>query len=138
MPIPKNEDEMQGHGWRKELTIKHIEVKHGVIYCEEWDFFADQILCSIREGGMSGPKCGITHTWITCIGGKLFWSCFKHRIANGPISFEVGNKAHESIVGAGEAIEICRQTGQEPPREIISLYQGEVASKLNKRRRPSK
>jgi hypothetical protein len=137
MPIPKNESEMEGHGWKKELTIKHIVIKAGVVYCEEWDYFADQIPCRIREGGTSGPTCGIDHTWITCISGNLFWSCFRHRIANGPISFEVGHKAKEYIIGATDALAICRSTNQTPPKEIVEATQSENAQKFNKRRRPN-
>jgi len=138
MPIPKDEKDMEGHGWSKDLTIKHIEIKKGVIFCEEWDFFADAMSCNVREGGTSGPKCGTDHTWVTCIGGKLFWSCFRHRIANGPITFEVGHKSKEYIIGASEALEICKGTNQTPPRELVDVYQQEFAEKTaGKRRRPT-
>ena len=92
----------------------------------------------MREGGTSGPKCGTDHTWVTCIGGKLFWSCFRHRIANGPITFEVGHKSKEYIIGASEALEICKGTNQTPPRELVDVYQQEFAEKTaGKRRRPT-
>lgn len=137
MPIPKKENEMEGHGWKKELTIKHIETIRGQIICEEWDYFADRMPCRMKEGGISGPDCGIDHTWITCIGGNLFWCCFRHRIANGPINRERGSKAKQYPVSASEAMDICRQTGQSVLPELMDAYQRELAGKMSKRRRPT-
>lgn len=137
MPIPENEENMEGEGWAKELTIKHIDIKQGIIYCQEWDFFANLHICSIREGGHSGPKCGTDHVWIKCFNGKLFWACAKHRITNGPISFDEGNKAKEYIIGPEEAINVCRDTGQNIPRELLGMAADERARASGKRRRPN-
>ena len=128
---------MEGHGWKKELTIKHIEITRGQIICEEWDYFADRMPCRMKEGGISGPQCGIDHSWVCCIGGKLFWACFRHRIANGPISRDIGNKAKEYPVTASDAMDICRQTGQMVLPELMDAYQKEMAGKISKRRRPN-
>lgn len=129
---------MEGHGWTKELTIKHIEVIRGQIFCQEYDFFVDRMPCKVKEGGTSGMICGTDHAWITCIRGRLFWCCWRHRIANGPISFQVGSKAREYPIGASEAVEICKATGQDILPELKSAYDMERAEKLGKRRRPSK
>lgn len=138
MPIPKNEEEMEGHGWKKELTIKHIEIVRGQILCQEYDFFADRMPCKTRESGLSGPQCGTDHVWITCIHGRLFWCCFRHRVANGPISFEVGSKAKQYSVQAEEAVKICNETGQAILPELKNAYDLERAEKFGKRRRPNK
>lgn len=137
MPIPKNEEDMRGEGWKKELTLKTIEVnKTGGISCKEYDFFATTFPCSIREHGNTGAKCGEVHAWIRIVNGKLFWCCFRHRIANGPISLETGSMAKEYPVSASEAIAICRDTGQTPPRELLNLDMDERASKIGTKRRP--
>lgn len=137
MPIPKNESDMRGQGWKKELTIKHIAVKGTTIYCEEYDFFAENQSCSVRDGG-SGPKCGTDHVWVTCFGGNLFWACWRHRICNGPISFDAGHKAKEYIITATEAMEICKSTGQAPVRELVGFFQEESVrqQKVGRYRRP--
>lgn len=137
MPIPHDEDDMRGEGWKKELIIKHVEVKGTTIYCEEWDFFAENHPCSVRDGG-SGPKCGTDHVWVKCFNGKLFWCCWRHRICNGPISFDSGHKAKEYIVTATEAMDTCRDTGQSPPKELVGMFQEERVrkQKIGKYRRP--
>lgn len=129
---------MEGHGWKKELTIKRIVVIRGQIICQEWDFFADRMPCKAREGGSTGPDCGTDHAWITCLNGRLFWCCWRHRITNGPISFDKGSKAKEYPVGAMEAVEICKGTGQDILPELKSAYDMERAEKFGKRRRPTK
>ena len=136
MPIPKNEEDMKGEGWLKELTLKVISVSGGAVKCQEWDFFASSFPCSIREGGNTGAKCGDMHTWLRSFNGKLFWCCYRHRIANGPISLETGRLAKEYPVSATEAVKICNDFGAEPPRELISLYMDEKASKAGVTRRP--
>ena len=59
MPLPQttNPKELAGEGWLKELTLHKIVERNGIIYCEEWDFFADSKPCQDREGaggGLSG------------------------------------------------------------------------------------
>lgn len=137
MPIPKNEEDMRGEGWKKELTLKHVELKNGSLYCQEYDFFATTFPCSIREHGNTGAKCGEVHAWIRVVNGKMFWCCFRHRIANGPISLETGSLAKEYSVSATEAIKICNDFGQDPPRELLNLYMEERAAKIGTKKRPN-
>jgi len=92
--------------------------------------------CRIKEGGTSGPDCGIDHVWIRCFNGKLFWCCFRHRIANGPISFEIGRKAKEYVVNASDAIKICQGTGQAITRELMEMQTASSADKFGTKRRP--
>lgn len=135
--IQEEEAQMRGEGWKKELTIKHIEVHGGVIYCEEWDFFADTMPCQQKAGGVSGPACGAKHTWVTYRNGKLFWACAVHKACTGPISFsDVGVKAKEYTVDPDKAVEICRVYGQTIPKGVRDLFQ---ASKtvMTKQRRPN-
>lgn len=137
MPITKKEEDMRGEGWKKELTIKRIVIRNGVVQCEEWDFFATSFPCSVREGGSTGAKCGDAHVWIKCVNGKLFKACWRHRMANGPISFESGRRAKVYNVGTDEALKICHDYGYKPPKELLEIYNDERASKLGIRRRPN-
>lgn len=127
---------MRGEGWKKELTIKRIVVKSGSIVCQEWDFFADNHPCSVRDGGNSGPKCGKDHAWLKAYNGKLFWCCFRHRISNGPISFDVGHKAKEYIVTAEQAVKICKDFGYKPPKEVMEAFNVERSTNIGRKRRP--
>ena len=128
---------MRGEGWKKELTLKVIVVRNGAVFCQEWDFFAHTFPCSIRDGGSTGPKCGDAHVWIRNVNGKLYWCCFRHRIANGPISLETGTMAREYSVSATEAVKICNDFGARPPRELMNLYIDEKAEKVGIKRRPA-
>jgi len=127
---------MHGEGWRKEITLKKIVVKRGTIFSQEFDFFAENLPCRIREGGMSGPECGTNHSWVKVLNGKLFIACGRHKVVNGPISLNVGYKAIEEPISASDALEICRQTGQTPPPEVASGFQLEKAQEYRRRRRP--
>jgi hypothetical protein len=136
MPISKNEEDMAGEGWYKEITIKKVKPLNGVVYVEEWDFFADSIPCLTREGG-SGPPCGTQHVYMKCQNGKLLWCCHRHKVAQGPLTFEVGSKATEYIVSPLEAIDICSSTGQDIPEELKAMAATEN-SRTSFRRRPTK
>lgn len=127
---------MRGEGWKKEMTLKRIVVKNGAISCQEWDFFAASFPCSIRDSGTTGAKCGETHVWIRNVNGKLFKCCFRHRIANGPISLETGRLAKEYPISATNAIHVCNASNADPPRELLNLYMDERASKTGRTRRP--
>lgn len=129
---------MQGEGWKKELTFKYVLLKQGAIHVQEWDFFADQMTCSIRSGGNSGPKCGADHTFVTVFNGKVFWCCFTHRISNGPISLESGHKANEYPVSASEAMVVMKETGQAPEKELFDMFLSERTAKTGRARRPKK
>jgi len=133
MPVPKDIGDMEGEGWFKELTIKHIELKEGRVWCEEWDFVANALPCRIREGG-TGPPCGTEFVFLSCVGGKLLWCCWKHRHGQGPITFDVGAKAAEYIVSATEAIQICADTGQEIPEQLKAMAAAERLRKGRKKR----
>jgi len=135
MPIPKDEKDMAAEGWFKELTIPLIRIKMGIVYCEEWDFFADSLPCKQREGG-GGPPCGVKHVYLNCTGGKLFKCCHRHKTAMGPLTRNVGAKAREYQVSPMEAIDICSKTGQPIPDELKSLVATE-RSRSVKGRRPT-
>lgn len=135
MPIPKKLEDMEGSGWKKELTIKHIEIKSGVPYCQEWDFFADRLPCRIRDG-LTGPQCGIDHVWVGVFHGKLFQCCHRHRTSQGPLTFDVGVKAEEYIVPASEALKICEDFDQDPPQELVDIVGTERARAGKRYRRP--
>jgi len=137
MPIPKNECDMAGEGWFKELTIKKVTVKGGVVYCEEWDFYANTILCTQREGGRGGPPCGTDHVYLKCQNGKLLWCCFKHKRAMGPISFGKGARASVYPISAIDGVKICEGTGQEIPETLKTMAATEKARSDKTRRRPS-
>lgn len=111
---------MASEGWFKELTIPWIEIKGGVVYCEEWDFFAESLGCKQREGG-GGPPCGVKHVYVNCTGGNLFQCCWRHRTAMGPLTRNVGAKAKEYQISPMEAIEVCSKTGQPIPDVLKSL-----------------
>ena len=127
---------MAGEGWFKELTIKRRAIHEGRVYCEEWDFIANSKPCTVREGG-TGPPCGTEFVYLNCTGGKLFWTCWKHRSGQGPIAFEsVGARAAEYLVSATEAIKICVETGQEIPEELKAMAAAERLRSGKGRRRP--
>ena len=134
--IKEEEAQMRGEGWKKEITVKRIVVKRGVIYCQEFDFFAENMPCRVREHGMSGPECGTNHSWVKVLNGKLFVACGRHKMVNGPISLNVGYNATEKIVSASDALATCRETGQTPPPEVRSGFQLEKAQEYSRRRRP--
>jgi len=137
MPEDLNVDEethMRGEGWKKELTLKVVSLRGTQVICQEYDFYAERMPCSIRESGFEGPKCGVAHTWVKVIHGKLFWSCFRHKTTNGPISLSRGVRYAELPITASQAIDICKDTGQNIPKEIISLYQREKSGTLKSRR----
>lgn len=139
MPEPIDIDEdshMRGQGWKKELTLKHVITRGSQVVCQEFDFYAERMPCSIRESGFEGPKCGVAHTWIKVLNGKLFWSCFRHKTTNGPISLSRGVRYAEYPITASQAIDICKETEQEIPKEIVSLYQREKTGGTMKTRRP--
>lgn len=129
--------QMRGEGWKKEITLRKILVKNGIIYCQEFDFFAENMPCRIREHGMSGPECGTNHSWVKVLNGKLFMACGRHKVVNGPISMNVGYKAIEKPISASDALQICRETGQTPPPEVAEGFQMEKAQEYRRRRRPS-
>ena len=62
--LDDEESHMAGEGWKKSLMIKKIiEKPDGSLICQEWDFFADTMPCTIRDGG-TGPRCGTDYTWL--------------------------------------------------------------------------
>lgn len=134
--LEQEESQMKGEGWSRELTIKRIVVRNGVIFCQEWDFFADSMPCEIQEGG-AGPKCGSDHTWVRCYHGKLFWACGLHQTCYGPISFEgTGTMAKQYAIKPKEAVEVCRAYGQKIPPDVKNLFRiGKTFAR--KRRRPT-
>lgn len=134
--LEEEESQMTGEGWTKELTIKRIVARNGVVLCQEWDFFADAMPCDVQEGG-SGPKCGPDHSWVKCYHGKLFWACGLHQTAYGPISFDgSGTMAKQYPVKPEDAIEICRTYGQTIPPDVRNLFRvGRTLTR--KRRRPA-
>jgi len=134
--LEQEESQMRGEGWTRELTIKKVIARNGVIFCQEWDFFADSMPCEMQEGG-TGPKCGVDHTWVKCYHGKLFWACGIHQTCYGPISFEgTGTMAKQYAVTAEEAVKICRDTEQSIPPEVRNLFRmGKTLTR--KRRRPT-
>ena len=137
MPLAKTEEEMSGEGWYKELTIKKVKVVNGICYCEEFDFFADALPCTVRDGG-TGPPCGTEHVYLKCQSGKLLWCCYKHRTAQGPLTFNVGSKAKEYQISPTEAIDICVETGQEIEDQLRAMASTEKSrtSGIPTRRRP--
>ena len=135
--MDEEEAQMRGEGWKKEITLKVVVVKGGVIYKQEYDFFAENLPCRIRAQGMSGPECGTNHSWVKVLNGKLFIACGRHKVVNGPISVNVGHKAVEKPVSASIAIDICRETGQAPPPEVATGFQMEKAQQYRRRKRPN-
>lgn len=135
MPVPKKLEHMEAEGWFKDLTIKHVEIKEGRVWVEEWDFIAESLPCKVREGG-TGPPCGTEFVFLKCQGGKLMWTCWKHRTGMGSITFDVGAKAAEYIISATEAIKICSETGQEVPDALKAMAAAERLRTGRERRRP--
>jgi len=130
--LKNEESQMTGEGWKRELTIKKIVVRDGVIYCQEWDFFADTMPCRQKEGG-TGPECGSNHTWLRCLNGKLFWACALHKTACGPITFDVGRKVEEYPIDVNKAVEVCKEYGQPIPTSVRDIYR---ATQTIRSRRP--
>jgi len=136
--LEDEESQMRGEGWKRAITLQHIVVQEdGMVYCEEWDFFADRMPCRTREGGLTGPQCGIDHTWVRILNGKLFWACYRHQIVNGPLSHGVGVMNTRYPVSPTKAVEICKNMGQEIPKSLVNLVQESKASTKGRRRRPS-
>lgn len=134
--MPKDEKNMNAECWFKELTIKRVKIVNGICYCEEWDFFADALPCKMRDGG-SGPPCGTEHVYLKCQSGKLLWVCFKHKHAQGPMTFEVGSKATEYQISPSDALQICADTGQEIEETLKGMAATEKSRSTSVRRRPS-
>lgn len=131
-----SDGEMRGEGWKKELTLKKIIVRGDIIICEEYDFFADKIACTVREYGVSGPQCGSDFAWVKVLNGKIFWACARHKIVNGPLSLSLGTKYKEYPVDPAQAEQTCREMGQKIPKQVKDI----VALKRTRKtgyRRPS-
>jgi len=134
MPVSKREEDMEGEGWHKELTIPKIvfDDRTNTIYVEEYDFFADRMPCHIKDGG-TGPECGIDHTWIKNQAGKLLWTCHRHKMAQGPLTFDIGVRADKYIITATEAGRIYDEIGvreDEMPQQLRNLIARESQVKL--------
>jgi len=132
------ESHMRGEGWKKALMIRKIlEKPDGSLICQEWDFFADTMPCTIREGG-TGPRCGVDYVWVRMLKGKLFWSCTLHEICNGPISFEgAGTNPKSYSVSAEQAVEVYRENGMRVPKSIAEKFRAGRTEKRGRRRRPT-
>lgn len=132
------ESQMRGEGWKRALTLKWVSIQgDGMVYVEEIDFFADRMPCRTREGGTSGPQCGVDHTWLKILNGKVFWSCFRHQIVNGPLAHSIGYSAARYAIPPMKAVDTCKETGQDIPPRLISMVQEARAKGSKKRRRPS-
>jgi len=127
--LENEESQMTGEGWKKELTIKYILLRNGVIYCQEYDFYADMMPCRQKN-------CGANHTWLKCLNGKLFWACAVHQTCYGPITLDEGLKRKEYVVDVDKAVEVAKESGQTIPPEIKDIF---LASKtiMPRRKRPN-
>lgn len=132
------ESQMRGEGWKRAITLKWIGVQEdGQVYVTEIDFFADRLPCKVREGGVTGPQCGVDHTWVRILNGKIFWSCYLHQIVNGPISHSAGYLHARYAIPPMKALEICRETHQDVPPRLANLVQESRSRAHRTRRRPS-
>jgi len=132
--VEEEEAQMGGEGWSRDLLIKKIVVRDGVIYCQEWAFYGETMPCSQKEGG-TGLSCGTEHVWLKCLKGKLFWACGVHKICNGPITFDVGLKQDEYPIDVDKAIETCKTFEQSIPDSVRDIYRATKTIGRRKRRR---
>ena len=127
------EDDMTGHGWRKEKTFKYVTIQeNGKILVEEYDFYVEDIK----------HECGSTkYLWLSAQRSSMFLICTWCQTAE-PIGRDFGREAkdREHFISPKEAIALLVEKGYRrsdmPVRPYLKLMRKSKPQLLTKRKRP--
>lgn len=128
----KPDDDMSGHGWKKELTVKYLSIKeNGKIVCSEIDFYVKDFQCS----------CGSNEfLWLVPQKEGVGLACCYCKTVESTVNRENGILRKTYEVTPNEALEIMRQKGyrhdEMPMRKFIKKLKFKKAKLFKERKRP--
>lgn len=125
------DDDMTGHGWRKEKTFKYVEIQeNGKIKVEEYDFYVADM----------NHECGSKkYLWLSAQRSSMFLVCTWCKTVE-PIGRDFARKREEHFISPTEAIALMVAKGYRrsdmPVRPYLKLLRKSKPTLLTKRKRP--
>jgi len=138
MPITKKDEDMPKWGWVKKITYEKLTERNGLVYLQEWYFFATDNQCLHCKQNDRLWLWIPSHNYL----GGVFMGCSRCGRVYGPLGFDdyASSKSEPRRISLQEMAGICRRTKQPVPTKRLAQQLSKLGMDESKksRKRPPK